>query len=245
MKFYLGTHIPSWVYQTDVPLFLSHRILSKRKKLQVALGPYCVDSGGFSELSMYGEWKTTPEQYVAELQRYEGGMGKFDWAAPQDWMCEPWILGKTGESIATHQRRTIESVLYLRSALPKFRIIPVLQGWELNDYVTHTRMYENSGVDLVAEDTVGVGSVCRRQSTKDAEEIFRELYSMGLRTHGFGVKLAGLRRYREVLKSADSMAWSFSARYNRDRIEGHSHMNCANCLEYALNWRKELLCSLK
>lgn len=38
----------------------------------------------------------------------------------------------------------------------------------------------------------------------------------------------------------DSLAWSFSARYDRPML-GHTHKTCANCLPYALRWRDRLL----
>ncbi len=42
------------------------------------------------------------------------------------------------------------------------------------------------------------------------------------------------------LESADSMAWSFSAR-RAPPLPGHSHKDCANCLEYALRWYEKLI----
>jgi hypothetical protein len=42
-----------------------------------------------------------------------------------------------------------------------------------------------------------------------------------------------------VIESADSMAWSFEARRERP-FPGHTHKNCANCLDYALAWADEL-----
>src|SRR5690242_4741899 len=97
MRFYLGTHMPSWLTKTDVPLFVSHRRLlgelrpgrGARKTLPRARGPWALDSGGFTELQMFGEWRTTPAEYIAAVRRYRDEIGGLVWAAPMDWMCEP------------------------------------------------------------------------------------------------------------------------------------------------------------
>src|SRR5262249_17744829 len=85
---------------------------------------------------------------------------------------------------------------------------------------------------------VGVGSVCRRQSTTDAGRILTALHLAGLtRLHGFGFKITGLRRYGRLLASADSMAWSYTARRQPPLSGCVGHLNCANCPRYAASWR--------
>lgn len=102
-------------------------------------------------------------------------------------------------------------------------------------------MYEEAGVDLRAEPIVGVGTVCRRQATKEASIILRTLAALGIKIHGFGFKMLGIEANHDVLASADSLAWSYAARRDA-RLPGHTgHKNCANCLEYALKWRQKLL----
>lgn len=82
-RFYLGTHETSWLTRTDVPLFISHRRLARNKSLPRAVGPWALDSGGFTELNMYGEWRTTPSEYVAAVRRYTEEVGGMQWASPQ------------------------------------------------------------------------------------------------------------------------------------------------------------------
>ena len=52
----------------------------------MARGRWALDSGAFSELSAYGRWTLTLEQYVAAVRRYRDEVGQLDWAAPQDRM---------------------------------------------------------------------------------------------------------------------------------------------------------------
>jgi hypothetical protein len=93
-------------------------------------------------------------------------------------------------------------------------------------------------VDLAATPLVGLGSVCRRQATREIGVIVTELAGLGLRLHGFGIKRRGLADYADSLASADSMAWSFAARRRPPPPGCSRHSNCANCPRYALAWRQ-------
>lgn len=237
VHFYLGTHETSWLGRLDVPLFVSHRRLSKRSRLPVARCGWALDSGGFTEITMHGRWMTTMAEYVEATAHYAEDIGHLDWAAPMDWMCEPFVIDKTGLSVREHQERTVQNYLDLQHRGP---FVPVLQGWTLADYERCIGLYSEAGVDLTAEAIVGVGSVCRRQSTGEIGRIMHMVYEAGISAHGFGVKKEGVARYGRYLASADSMAWSYRARRSWP-LPGCSHKSCANCPRFALRWRDELL----
>jgi hypothetical protein len=239
--FYLGSHRPSWLRDSTVPLFVSHRTLRGRKTLPRASCNWALDSGGFSELTQHDRWQTTPQEYVEAVSRYAAEIGRMDWAAPMDWMCEPHMLEKTGLSVREHQERTVSNFLELRALAPGLPFIPVLQGWEIEDYLRCVELYLDAGVDLSRVPVVGIGSVCRRQHSQEIEDIVREVQGCGLRLHGFGVKIKGLARFGHLLQSADSMAWSFQARRRPPLLGCVGHKNCANCRRYALKWRNALL----
>jgi hypothetical protein len=238
-SFYLGVHRPHWLETAGVPLFVSRRVLHARKTLPTARAEWVLDSGGFTEIGMNGGWSLTIDDYAAEVERF-GGIGKLAWAAPMDWMCEPSMLAKTGLTVAEHQQRTVANFLALRQRLGSL-VAPVLQGWERDEYHRCVDLYERAGVDLAAESVVGVGSVCRREATRAVVSVLRSLYDThGLRMHGFGIKGAALLACSRFLTSADSMAWSFTAR-NCPPLHGCSHKSCNNCLRFALRWRERLL----
>jgi hypothetical protein len=243
VTFWLGIHKLHWLAAMDVPAFVSYSITRKRKKFPRAVVEWCHDSRGFKELEQHGRYTFTAEQYASDVRRAAAEMGRMRWAAAMDWMCEPQILKKTGLSVPIHQEKTINNLLELRRLAPDIQWTPVLQGWEPGDYQRHTEMYERRGVSLSKEPVVGVGSVCRRQSTAKIEEVIGGLRQFNLRLHGFGVKVEGVARVGRFLSSADSMAWSFHARRRRPLREhfGRGHKNCANCLEYAYWWRHFLL----
>jgi hypothetical protein len=240
VKFYLGVHRPNWLEQTDVPLFVSHMTLRRYKSLPRALGKWALDSGGFSQVAFHGSYTCTATDYARAVRSYRDEIGGLQWAAIQDWMCEPFVLAKTGLTLQDHRVRTVFSLVHLRMLAPDVLWMPVLQGWHLDDYLRCRDAYSRAGVDLTRERVVGLGSVCRRQHAGEAEAIIRRLQSEGLRLHGFGFKTLGLQKVSSALESSDSMAWSLNARRNAP-MEGCSHRNCANCLKFALAWREGVL----
>ena len=241
MRFYLGTHQPQWLGRTALPLFVSEMRLRERKRLPRAQGPWALDSGGFSQLSLHGAWPDGAERvYVEHVRRYADEIGQLEWAAPQDWMCEPIMLQRTGLTVAEHQRRTVRNFVQLRSIANDLPFVPVLQGWKRDDYLRCIELYQRHGVRLAGR--VGIGTVCRRQGTREAEQIVRAVRRAipGASIHVFGAKITGLSQYADALGSADSMAWSYHAR-RRPALPGHTHRNCANCLEFAVDWYHHVL----
>lgn len=240
MIFYLGTAW-NWFERTGVPLCVSALTLMNRRSLPQARGLWLLDSGAFSQINLHGKFILSPKQYARLAQQCAEQTGNLIGAVIQDWMCEPFILIKTDKTIWEHQRLAVESYCELRYYAPDINWIPVLQGYYTEDYLAHLALYNEYGDDLREVSLVGVGSICRRQSTSEAERILVTLGELGLRLHGFGLKELALRRIGAYLESADSMAWSFRARKERIKLPGCTHRVCTNCLPYALQWRERIL----
>jgi hypothetical protein len=236
--FWLGVHHPSWLSRAGVPLFVSAARLRGRRSFPRAVAPFALDSGGFTQLSLHGDWTVPATQYASEARLWRDEVGMMAWAAQQDWMCEPAVRERTGLSVAEHQRRTVHNYLLLRQLAPDLPWVPVLQGWERDDYMRHLDQFVRAGVDLPS--LVGLGSVCRRQDTRMVEGLVRDLAAMGIKLHGFGMKTRGFARVRDALASADSMAWSFQARRSAP-LAGCTHRSCANCMRFALRWRERVV----
>jgi len=66
-----------------------------------------------------------------------------------------------------------------------------------------------------------------------------QLASHGLALHGFGVKINGLGRYGWALASADSLAWSYGARFDPP-LPGCTHKTCNNCRRFAVLWHAKV-----
>jgi len=237
--FYLGIKPPMWLETLDVPMFLSRRRLEKRRTLPRAATRWALDSGGFTELGQYGEWRLPTADYITQAERYAAEIGLLDWVAPQDWMCEPSMITGTGLDVPEHQRRTVRNFQELRQALGPL-VIPVLQGWEPDDYLRCVDLYQHAGIDLTQEPTVGLGSVCRRNADSEITRIIDSLQP--LRLHAFGVKGTSYINNHHIITSADSMAWSRQAFFAPRLPEcTHAAKQCWDCSRYALRWRKRLL----
>jgi hypothetical protein len=172
-----------------------------------------MDSGAFSTILKHGGYPLPVEEYAEQIKRWKSN-GNMLAAVAQDYMCEPSMLKITGLTVPEHQRLTIERYDALLACAVGAYIMPVLQGYTQADYLSHIDQY---GERLKLGMWVGVGSVCKRNGTP--EIIFRALHAIkqkrpDLRLHGFGLKSTALNSsaIRGMLESADSMAWSFSAR---------------------------------
>lgn len=243
--FCLGTHVPSHLEQSPVRMFMSYHFLAKRRRLPRARRPWRQDSRGFTCITKTGRHEHTPREYAQYTRRNLLEVGQLEVASIQDWMCEEVALRATGLTIAEHQRRTVRSLLDLQDVAPDLPWMPVLQGWEPDDYLRHLYAYGRAGVDLLSYPLVGVGSVCRRHSGADAARVVLRIAKAlpGIRIHAFGFKMTGLREVAHVIASADSLAWSYEAwksRIGRLPECPGKHKNCANCLNYGLRWRERI-----
>ena len=202
MNYFIGAKSASWLEQTDVPLFVTYSLLSSRKKLPQALGPWALDSNGFEMLRLHRRYTFSPKQYASDVQRYQREIGKLCFASAMDWMCEEaiiqggvygrlWFLG-TRLSVREHQRRTIDNYLELRALAPDVPWMPVLQGGGKPEYYDMLDEYARRGVDLWRVPRVGVGSICRKQAVFPVILMLSDLLDMGLTLHAFGFKVQGL-----------------------------------------------------
>ncbi|WP_067481897.1 deazapurine DNA modification protein DpdA family protein [Actinomadura hibisca] len=244
MRFFLGTHQPSWLRHVRVPLYVSQHALSPLvslpRRLQGAV--WALDSGAYTELTAFGRWRLDAPAYAKLARRYHDEIGPMSHCAQLDWPCEDAALKQTGLSIAEHQAATIRNGLDLREREPELPWMMVLQGVRRGDYLRHLDQWLAAGIDLTKEPIVGLGSVCRRGNTISTALLIDELAGYGIKLHTFGYKIQGLLASADKIASADSLSWSRTARWEQVRIHGHDHPgHCGNCLPYALDWRETLL----
>lgn len=224
MRFFTGLHQPSDVKHFDAA-FVSVNRLRKRKSAFTAQD-WIMDSGAFTELSrdqdvdaagnlIPNDYRHDVAAYANQIARWKDN-GNLLAAVSQDYMCEQFILDKTGMTVQEHQRLTIERYDEILRCDTGVYIMPVLQGYEPKDYASHVRQY---GSRLGARAWVGVGSVCKRNGNISAiESVLLAIKHVrpDLRLHGFGLKTTALSSglVNQLLETADSMAWSYNARKN-------------------------------
>ena len=212
MNFYVGLHQPSDAFRFPRCMISVNRL--RRLKGSINVNEWMLDSGAFTELSRHGRYRFSPADYASEVCRWMN-YGRLVAAVSQDFMCEPFVLQGCNATVRQHQLRTVDRYNAIDQAIGAFvYVMPVLQGFAPEEYVEHLDDY---GRLLRPHAWVGVGSVCKRQG--HPEKILAVLDAISavrpdLPLHGFGVKLTALKdaRIRQRLYSADSMAWSYSAR---------------------------------
>jgi len=208
--FFIGLHMPNHAARFSRCMVSVNRL--KRRKSDFTVGRWIMDSGAFTELSTHGRYRSSVKEYADQVNRWKS-CGELEAAVTQDYMCESFILEKTGLTIVDHQRLTIERYDEL-IALTDVYIMPVLQGYAPQDYVSHVRQY---GERLTPGMWVGVGSVCKRNSSpRQIENVLMAIKRErpDLRLHGFGIKKTALESglVQSLLYSSDSMAWSYQGR---------------------------------
>lgn len=213
MIFYVGLHQPKMSGHFDRAFISVNRVRGRLKPVPNA--DWIMDSGAFREIEQFGCYRHEPEEYAAEIRRLAAINPGLRAAVSQDYMCEAHMLAKTGLTIPDHQRLTIERYDALLPLMPaRVYLMPVLQGYDPEDYARHIEMYGNR---LRTGAYVGVGSVCKRNGDVRQIEVVLLTIRMcrpDLRLHGFGLKTTALasKVVRDCLYSADSMSWSFAAR---------------------------------
>lgn len=238
MRFFVGVHHADMGWPLALrgqPVCISANTLRDRQGRIAFVGQsepgWMLDSGAFTQITLRGAFEQTPAQYAALIRNYgdieDSGLHV---AVSQDYMCEPFVLKVTGLTVAEHQRLTIERFDAIRDAdTGRTPLMPVLQGWDVADYLRHLDAY---GDRIADGDWVGVGSVCKRQGHPRVVQFILEAILKarpGLRLHGFGVKQTALRHHgvRSPLHSADSLAWSYAARRDgrdqNDWFEAHQY----------------------
>lgn len=212
MMFFIGWHQPvngpSGCQDFDYCMISVNRLIKRRSDFWV--NNWILDSGAFTRV-VGRKGHLSVRKYAKLANRWQS-CGNLMAVVAQDYMCEPIALNATGLTIADHQRLTI---LRYDNLLPLVKpyLMPVLQGFEVQDYVSHIVQY---GDRLEENRWVGVGSVCKRNSSSsEIENILLAIKSVrpDLRLHGFGLKKTALKSglVRSLLFSSDSQAHSFGA----------------------------------
>ena len=105
MRFFCGLHQPSDAQHFSACFVSVNRLRQRKGPFQV--GDWIMDSGAFTEISTHGTYRHSVAEYASEIRRWAMN-GNLLAAVAQDWMCEPWIIAKTGLSVQEHQRLTLE-----------------------------------------------------------------------------------------------------------------------------------------
>ena len=209
MIFFTGIQNISHASKVDYSFISINRLVGVRKrKSDFVARTWIMDSGAFSQVAKCGDHSLTASEYAEQINRWSR-CGILVRAVAQDYICIDSILEKLGRTVEEHQEMTIRNYLDLIQETKDFEvpIMPVLQGYDPEEYAKHVRDY---GSLLKQNAWVGVGSICKRNSNPESIiDVLNAILEIrpDLRLHGFGIKKTCLQdsAIRDRLFSADSM----------------------------------------
>jgi hypothetical protein len=221
----------SYIHHVENMCWSFKQLRKRKKELPKCRGKFLMDSAGFTELSNYGKYTFDIPEYLSCVRRFNP-----DYFVNMDWMCEPSIIQKTKENIQYHINATIENYYDMIQQLTEDEIrrsIPVIQGWCIQDYLYCIEGYEKNGLIMPY---MGIGSICRRGSTREIAKIISIIKGElpNVKLHGFGVKKSVIDILPNgVLHSIDTAAYMFGKKYNGRWVTS------ANCIDLALKEMQE------
>jgi hypothetical protein len=166
MLFFVGLDDVYNAHHVDSCCISVNRLRRRRSPFQV--GKWIMDSGAFTTLARHGGYQDEPDVYAAEIRRWSKN-GELLAAVSQDYMCERFMLERTGLTVDDHQRMTIERYDRLHNYdLGGVYLMPVLQGYAPADYVRHIRMYGHRlgiGLGSGSDPSASAMATCRRSKT--------------------------------------------------------------------------------
>lgn len=221
MKVYYGltNHSQLKRMPRDLPIMVSARWLMKVRPNSIAfqyLAEYksvFLDSGAFGCAFYDGGFTYSIEEYADLVWRVKPEL----WAT-MDYPCEPNIMPNM--SVWERIESTISNTLALKKRCPYMGFVPIIQGWEVEDYLACAEKLAEAGL---IKPIMGIGSICRRGKQEPIVKIVRTLYSklLGVKFHAFGVKVNTLKynngEVLNYLDSIDTAAWQFN---EKDELGG-------------------------
>lgn len=172
------------------------------RKTYVDADRWMLDSGAFSQVNKYGDFIMSPQDYVRLACKHQW-CGRLACIVTQDYMCEPDVIKMLQDmgnkaSVRIHQRKTVERYIQIMDEAEKYKlrvpVMPVLQGWEVEDYRDHLILYTrmlsdlryqrcgklwknpfldtphhhgHTGELLNTEQWIGIGSTCKRNKNPE------------------------------------------------------------------------------
>lgn len=166
-----------------------------------------VDSGGFQATAA---WDMSYPYPPADLFAWADGIGA-DYVAAPDFACEPELH----ESSVEHRvERTVEEHAFAVHQYDNddydFELVPVLQGYEPEQYDYCIDRFEQEGL---IRDYMAIGTVCKRDSVDDINRVVsvveRRLPDVDLHMFGMTLNAWKDRRLWGRFRSADTAAWNW------------------------------------
>lgn len=185
---------------------------ARRVKFPKQSGKKFIDCGGYTLFMKLSDYPFTPENYANIV-----AMTQPDYFASMDYPCEPEITARLGASIEDRMEATVDMAIYMQKHIQpmlKPQMVPVIQGFTLDQYIDCIEMYRNRGG---IREFMAVGSVCNRSNDSELEQLIIPLVQYATeagieRLHFFGLKLSRQAEHLyHYIDSRDSAAVLYAA----------------------------------
>ena len=197
----------------DMNILVSARMLIKMSISTVAykyiseFRSVMLDSGAFGCAFWDGGYTYNTDDYLRIVEK----------VMPEYWVtmdvpCEPNIMPHL--SVLERIKKTVENTEILSTA-PFSGFLPVIQGWEVEEYLHCIDLLEGAGQ---IKPIMGIGSICRRGKQEQILNIVRHISQRlpSIKFHAFGIKINTLNyNHGEILNYLDSLdtaAWQFNGK---------------------------------
>ena len=178
-----------------------------------------VDAGGYGILTKLKDYPFSPNTYFRDLRilkpAYWGSM---------DYPCHPPFLKRLGRTVTEQIIATLNNQILLMEhdqfdQVPG-QFIPVIQGWEMDDYLYCIDAMRDNGL---LTDYMAIGSLKRPRKGNNGPNQTKQLILQiakelpGTRLHIFGITLLILEdpMVAPAIYSGDSASWSFEHKFTK------------------------------
>ena len=192
-----------------------------------------MDSGAFDLIIRENrdEFPFSPKEYAESIKKLEITP---NYVVSMDYICSPENKKNNIDLIY----KTIENAKILRSEFKRGEgicFIPVVQGYDVKEYLLCIKELVNKKI-VQNGDYIGIGSLAKRRTVKEPREIIKSIYQfltkkkISVKLHCFGLNLNIIKDESifNIIKSIDSLAWTFPYRFGRVKMFTSERMIEAN-----------------
>ena len=199
---------------------ISKYFIASRFELPNSVERVILDSGGYSFYMKYGKYPFDLEKYIELVYLIQDQSPLFK-VAILDYPCEPKLDRHRPMTNKERIDKTISNAVECFQADRKIPWLPVIQGYEIDEYSSCIDQYKDVGIK---SDYWAIGSLCSRKGQKmKIRNIVSSIveYTGDVKLHSFGLTLSYLSdpQIFNSIYSTDSSSWNYRARTMAEKPE--------------------------
>jgi len=169
---------------------------------------FFLDSGGFGLVFTYHDYPFKISTYVRLIR-----LKKPDYAAVMDYPCNKDAM--PGIDVRENIRKTVENAEQLINnfSFPKTTIVPVIQGWDWQDYKYCIDLYKQRGIDT---GYFAIGTLIHRKNKTVVKPLIVKIVDYLRKwsdadVHAFGIRPTYVEDYKiwSRISSFDTNTWQY------------------------------------